>query len=90
MTDTPFESLESAQRYVALLREAVEETQSEVREDMAGVTGDHRARELQALRLVDLKLTQLNAQLRAAGGILNDLKMLRRVLIPQPEFSART
>jgi hypothetical protein len=57
----------------------VVEAQEDIRSDMAA-TDRHTPRHLQGLRLVDLKLTQLGAHLRSASGILNDLRMLRRVL----------
>ena len=81
MPETPFDSVESAQTYIALLREAVAEAQAGVREDIAAVAGADRARHLDALRLVDLKLTQLGVQLRTSSRVLNDLRMLRRLLV---------
>ncbi len=80
MPDTPFDSLESAQTYIALLREAVGEAQEAIQEDIAEAAGSGPVRHLDALRLVDHKLTQLGGQLRATGRILNDLRMLRRLL----------
>ena len=80
MPETPFDSVESAQTYIALLREAVAEAQDGVREDIAAAIGDERTRHLDALRLVDLKLTQLGVQLRTSSRVLNDLRMLRRLL----------
>lgn len=85
MPETPFDSLESAQRYVALLREAVAEAHADVRDDLAAAAADNRERQLEALRLVDLKLTQLGAHLHSAGRVLNDLRMLRRVLVAEPQ-----
>ncbi len=80
MPDTPFDSVESAQVYVALLREAIEEAHGDIRDDLAAAVAGNRMRHLDALRLVDHKLTQLGAQLRASSRILNDLRMLRRIL----------
>ena len=80
MPDTPFESLESAQRFVTLLMEAAVDAQRQVREDIEAATPPGRERELEALRLVDHKLNELNAHLRSASRVLNDLRMLRRVL----------
>jgi hypothetical protein len=80
MLDSPFESLESALRFVALLMETAEDAQRQIREDIVAANTPERARELEALRLVDHKLNQLNVHLRAASRTLNDLRMLRRVL----------
>jgi hypothetical protein len=85
MPETPFDNLEAAQKYIALLREAVEETQGAVRGDIAAEADGNRGRHLQALRLVDQKLTHLGVQLRTTSRILNDLRMLRRVLLGDEE-----
>jgi hypothetical protein len=86
--ETPFDSLESAQTYIALLREAVGEAQEAIKEDIAESTGSGPVRHLDALRLVDHKLTQLGGQLRATGRILNDLRMLRRLLMGEGKEEA--
>ena len=78
MPETPFDSVESAQVYVTLLREAVEDARGDIRGDIAAA--GNRTRHLDALRLVDHKLAHLDAQLRASSRILNDLRMLRRIL----------
>jgi hypothetical protein len=84
MPDTPFESLESAHRYISLLREAVTEAQGAIQDDIRAAADGNQARHLEALRLVDHKLAQLGVQLRASGRILNDLRMLHRVLVGEP------
>ena len=81
MPDTPFDSVESAQVYIALLREAVDEARGDVGNDINAAAAESRTRHLQALRLVDHKLTQLDGHLRGSSRILNDLRMLRRVLL---------
>jgi hypothetical protein len=81
MPETPFDSVESAQTYIALLRDAVAEAQDGVRQDIAAAAAADRARHLDALRLVDLKLTQLGVQLGMSSRVLNDLRMLRRLLV---------
>jgi hypothetical protein len=80
MPDTPFDSVESAQHYVALLIEAIGDARKEIQEDMTAAAA---TRQLEALRLVDHKLNQLDVHLHAASRILNDLRMLRRVLLGQ-------
>lgn len=85
MPETPFDNVESAQRYVALLIEAVEEGRKEVQEDIGSADATEGGRQLEALRLVDHKLHQLSVHLRGAKRTLNDLRMLRRVLLGQEE-----
>ena len=64
----PFSSLESAHEYVTLLGEQVRDVRSSILEDMTIADG----RRLDALRIVDLKLTQLDEHLTASGRALND------------------
>ena len=78
---TPFDSIESAQEYVALLADAVAEAGQRIAEDVAvacDLTGSDRR--VAALRLIDYKLGQLHDHLSVSRRILNDLRMLRRVL----------
>ena len=75
--DGPFSSLESAYEYVALLDQQVREVRASILEDIATADG----RRLDALRIVDLKLTQLDQHLVASGRALNDLRALRRLLL---------
>ena|SRR5688500_12151451 len=78
--EAPFGSLESAYEYVGVLAEVAADAQSDIVEDInAAETED--ARRVQALQLVDYKLTQLRRNLDAAHRILNDLRSLRRLLL---------
>jgi hypothetical protein len=83
--DTPFDSVESAQHFVALLNEAIADARQEIQEDTEAATRAGATRQVEALRLVEHKLSQLAAHVHASGRILNDLKMLRRVLLGQTE-----
>jgi hypothetical protein len=85
MADTPFESIESAHEYVDLLTRQTEDVRTGIRTDIAEATQTRHARHLDALRLVDYKLTQLSGHLAASRRILNDLRMLRRLLIGEPD-----
>jgi hypothetical protein len=85
MEHTPFESIESAQHFIALLAEAIADARQEIREDTATATAACAARQVEALRLVDHKLSQLSAHVLASSRILNDLRKLRRLLIGQEE-----
>lgn len=85
MNETPFDSVESAQHFVALLAEAIAEARQEIKEDTEAATVAHASRQVEALHLVEHKLAQLAAHMHASSRILNDLKMLRRLLLGQPD-----
>ena len=77
----PFSSLESAHEYVRLLSEQVREVRTSILEDITVADG----RRLDALRIVDLKLSQLDTHLGASRRALNDLRALRRLLMGERE-----
>ena len=80
MADTPFDSIESAHEYVALLTQQVEEVTASLAEDLELATAQGAERHLDALRLVDLKLRQLADHLARSRRLLHDLRALRRLL----------
>jgi proteasome lid subunit RPN8/RPN11 len=75
--ETPFDNLESAQQFVELLAEAIEEARREVDAEMAAAQPERR---LQALQLVSFKLGKLSGHMGNSRRILNDLRTLRRLL----------
>jgi len=79
--ETPFGSIEGALEYVSLLREALEEARSTVREDITLAQGDDAARRLEALQIVAYKLDRLGHHVGATRTLLNDLRTLRRLLL---------
>jgi hypothetical protein len=81
MADTPFDSIESAQEYVRLLASEVQDVMSTIEEDIADAARDGATRRVDALQIVDYKLRQLSQHLSASRRILNDLRLLRRLLI---------
>jgi hypothetical protein len=83
MADTPFDSIESAHEYLALLTKQVEEVTASLTEDIELATTQGVARHLDALRLVDLKLRQLGDHLARSSRLLNDLRALRRLLLTE-------
>jgi hypothetical protein len=85
MADTPFESLDSAREYVCLLDRQLEDVRAAIQEDIDEAVRDRATRRGDALRLVDYKLKQLADHLRAARRIMNDLQMLRRLLVGAQE-----
>src|SRR5687768_13005516 len=81
MADTPFDSIEGAQDYLRLLACELETVSTDVREDIEEAARDRAARRLDALQIVEYKLKQLAQHVDASRRILNDLRMLRRLLV---------
>jgi hypothetical protein len=81
MASTPFDSIESAQEYVHLLAREAEDVRTTIQEDIADAIHAKKERHLDALRLVDYKLMQLAGHLGGCRRILNDLRILRRLLV---------
>lgn len=86
MPETPFDSIESAQEYVHLLVREAEDVRPAIDRDIAQAVAAGQTRRVDALRLVDYKLKQLTEHLRSSRRLLNDLRMLRRLLIGGPEI----
>ena len=81
MADTPFDSIESAHEYIHLLACQVEDVQRGIEDDLAEAARLQATRRVDALRVVDYKLKQLEHHLGASRRVLNDLRMLRRLLV---------
>ena len=80
--ETPFESIEGAQEYLNLLVEALHEARSAIEHDASiAATTKGAERRLEALRVVNYKLSQLHEHLTSSHRILNDLRTLRRLLL---------
>ncbi len=81
MADSPFDSIESAHEYVHLLITQVDDVDRGIADDIRRSEADSNSRRVDALRLVDYKLTQLQHHLTMTARLLNDLKTLRRLLL---------
>lgn len=81
--ETPFDSIEGAHEYVALLVEAIAEAEAAIREDITEARGQGAERRGQALRLVAFKLEKLRSHVTNSRRILNDLRTLRRLLMDE-------
>jgi hypothetical protein len=80
----PFGSIESAQEYLRLLAEALQEAQLTFPEDVVDsepIDEQSKARRLQAMQLVSYKLNQLADHINGSRCVLNDLRTLRRLLL---------
>jgi hypothetical protein len=81
--ETPFDNLDSALEYVSQLFDATGEAQVEVDTEITRTEDPELARRKQALQLVKLKLGQLSTHVAASRRALNDLRMLRRILLEE-------
>ena len=84
--ETPFESIENAQKYIKLLGETVTENVGDIDSEIIAATESGLDRRLQALRIVCYKLQKLEQQLHACSRSLNDLRSLRRLLLEEREI----
>jgi hypothetical protein len=85
---THFDTIESAQEFLVLLREAVNDAKSSADADIVAEAESEATRRLSALRLVSYKLEKLEQHLKASGRLLNDLRTLRRLLLEERSEAA--
>lgn len=81
--ETPFDNIEGSHEYVALLAEAIDEARRDVEAEVALAEKDGADRRKEALLLVAYNLARLNLHVTAGRRILNDLRMLRRLLLAE-------
>jgi hypothetical protein len=85
-SQTAFDTIESAQEFLVLLREAVEEAKQIAEADI--IDADSKAaRQADALRLVLYKLEKLDQHLKVSSRLLNDLRTLRRLLLEERDVA---
>jgi hypothetical protein len=83
--ENPFETIESAHDWLALLSENVAEAQQELDLDIQRESGTNTSRRLDALRMARYNLEKLELHLSRSTRILNDLRTLRRLLFEERE-----
>ena len=81
--ETPFDNIESAEQFVALLIEAIEESRRDVDADIALAEGNRSGRSKKALKLVSANLMKLRQYMTASRRILKHLRTLRRLLLQE-------
>jgi hypothetical protein len=86
---TPFDSTEGALEYVALLREAIEKARKDVAADIGRASAARVGRRLEALQLIAYKIERLGCHMGTSHRILNDLRILRRLLLDERRKPAR-
>ncbi len=81
MKNDPFDTIESAQEFLALFNTAVASTLVDVRADLESAQPDSRRAD--ALRLAIYKLEKLEFHISRSGRMANDLRMIRRLLFEE-------
>jgi len=81
--ETPFDNIESAQEFVELLIETIEESRRDVDADIALSEGNGSGRSKKALQLVSANLAKLSQYMTNSRRILNHLRTLRRLLLQE-------
>jgi hypothetical protein len=81
--ETPFDNIESAEQFVELLIEAIEESRRDVDVEIALAEGKCSGRSKKALQLVSTNLVKLSQHMAASRRILNHLRTLRRLLLQE-------
>ena len=84
--ETPFDNIESAQQFVELLIQAINESRRDVDADMALAEGNGSVRGKKALQLVSANLARLSQHMTTSRRILNHLRTLRRLLLQERQF----
>jgi hypothetical protein len=89
---TPFDSIESAHEFVALLAETVRQAKQDVEADVQREASSGSPRHLDALRTALYSMEKLEQHMNKSRRILNDLRSLRRLLFEErtvkPQASA--
>jgi hypothetical protein len=81
--ETPFDNIESAQQFVKLLIEAIEQSRRDVDADIALLNGNSPGRSKKALQLISANLAKLSQHMANSRRILNHLRTLRRLLLQE-------
>jgi hypothetical protein len=79
----PFDSIESAHEFVALLEESIEDAVLEVKDHIQTAKTERDQRRSEALTLAMYKMSQLSSHMHKSRRILNDLRTIRRLLFQE-------
>jgi hypothetical protein len=83
----PFESIESAHEFIALLEDSIQDAMRDVTHHAHAATENNDDRRAQALTLALYKMGQLTSHVHKSRRILNDLRTIRRLLFNEREAS---
>lgn len=82
-SESPFESIEGAQEYLALLAQTLAEARETAETDIVEHTKLKAERRVQAIQLALYKLEKLEQHIKVSRRLLNDLRTLRRLLLDE-------
>jgi hypothetical protein len=85
---TPFDSIEGSLEYIGLLREAIETAKKSVTQESRRASEAAAPRRLEALQLIAYKLDRLAWHVDGSRRLLNDLRMLKRLLLGERQRHA--
>ena len=81
--EQPFESIESAHDFMNLLAETILEAMKDLDRDRQFAARDGQKRRGQAIELALFKLKMLSCHVHKSRRILNDLRMVRRLMFDE-------
>ena|SRR5687767_8172908 len=79
-SNAPFTTIESAQEFLVLLSEQIDEAIVEVRGELSIRAGRTEARRVEAWQVVLHTLTRLSSQIATSRRLVNDLRSLRNLM----------
>jgi hypothetical protein len=79
--ERPFDSIESAQDFMSVLHETVLDAMKDLNRDHEIALRDGQLRRAQAIQLALFKLKMLTCYVHKSRRTLNDLRMLRRLIL---------
>lgn len=79
--EQPFDSIESAHEYMSLLASTTLEVMSDLKRDRERAARDGELRRAQAIDLAIFKLKVLGCHVHKSRRMLNDLRILRRLIL---------
>lgn len=80
--EQPFHSIESAHEFMLVLENVIADAQGELQTMLDDANNASDERRTEALRLALFKISQLETNTRKSRRILNDLGLIRSLLIP--------
>lgn len=79
--DRPFDSIESAQCFMDVLAETILEVMKDLNRDQQIAIQESHSRRVRAIELALFKLKTLNCHVHKSRRVLNDLRMIRRLIL---------